>query len=531
MSSDFFQTPPRIGNQFDEDLLLRSFLRRKLPAPVHEEVEPDLRRLGARVASDGDITALGDAAEAEPPRHVPYDAWGNRVDRIEVSAAWRALDRVSAEEGLVAIAYERRHGALSRIHQLAKLYLFGPSSAIYTCPLAMTDGAARAIELHGDADLKERAYRRLISRDPRRFWTSGQWMTERTGGSDVGPTSTVARREGSAWRLYGTKWFTSATTSQMAMTLARPEGAPEGSRGLGLFFVELHDAEGKLRGIRVHRLKDKLGTRALPTAELTLEGTPAVLVGGEGGGVRKIASLFNITRVANACSAAGYMRRGLALARDYSRKRLAFGKLLAEHPLHARTLDALEVELHAAFHLVFRTAELLGRDETGEASPGEQAVLRLLTPLAKLFTAKQAVASASEVLECFGGAGYVEETGLPRLLRDSQVLAIWEGTTNVLSLDVLRAIEKDGALEPFLADARTRLASVRAPELAPAVRRATEALGRVALPGHEAEARQFAFGLTRAYAASLLLEHADWTISHRDPLRDLSVSVATSWLP
>src|SRR4051812_30032427 len=236
MSDEFYQEAPRLGNQYEGDALLREYLEWRLPAAVRDRVTPELVRLGHRAATD--LLALSDAAEAEPPRHVPYDPWGRRVDRIDVSDAWRALDRVSAEEGLVATAYERTHGAWSRVHQMAKLYLFHPSSATYSCPLAMTDGAARFLELHGDARTRD-AFERLTSRDPSRFWTSGQWMTERTGGSDVSATTTIARpgaTEGE-YLLHGTKWFTSATTSQMAVTLARIEGAPPGGRGLSAFVV------------------------------------------------------------------------------------------------------------------------------------------------------------------------------------------------------------------------------------------------------------------------------------------------------
>ncbi|HKG95398.1 MAG TPA: acyl-CoA dehydrogenase family protein [Gemmatimonadaceae bacterium] len=543
--TDFFQPPPALGNQYADDRALRSYLRRALPPEMLAEVEGDYRRLGGLAA--GEWLALAEAAEAEPPRHVPYDAWGRRVDRIETSAAWRALDRVSAEEGLVAAAYERRHGEHSRVDQFARLYLFGPSSAVYNCPLAMTDGAARCLELYGGADPAFRAaFGRLTTRDPERFWTSGQWMTERTGGSDVSGTSTAARpdgRGGDGYLLSGTKWFTSATTSQMAMTLARIEGAPEGSpqggRGLSLFHVELRDATGALRGIRVNRLKDKLGTRALPTAELTLDGAPARLVGGAGGGVRKIASLFNITRIHNAVAASAGMRRAVALARDYARTRVAFGRPLAEQPLHVETLAALEVECAAALHLTFRAAELLGREECGAATPAESALLRLLTPVAKLYTAKQAVATASEAVEAFGGAGYVEDTGLPRLLRDAQVLSIWEGTTNVLSLDVLRAIDGTDALGALLADAGRRLDAVRAPVLAHSAARVRAALARVAehatgsaAPGdtdaRQAGARAFAFALARTYAGALLLDHAQWA-AEREPDDPRAGIVARRW--
>ena len=406
--SEFFQDPPRLGNQYDDDALLRAYLRWRLPAKMLAEIEPSLRRLGNRAATD--ILALGEAAESSPPVHVPYDAWGRRVDRIDTSDAWRELDRISATEGIVATAYERAHGAHSRIDQFARLYLFAPSSALYSCPLAMTDGAARFLEVHGGESLQP-VFAHLTSRDPNEFWTSGQWMTERTGGSDVGSTSTIARcEEGDTYSLYGSKWFTSATTSQVAMTLARIEGAPAGSHGLSVFLINLRDSDGTLRNIRVERLKDKLGTRALPTAELTLEGTPAQLVGGAGDGVRKIATLFNVTRVYNAVAAVAGMRRAIALASDYARRRRAFGKPLIEHPLHVETLADMQLELRAAFLLAFRVVELLGKEECGEATDAESRLLRFLIPVVKLYTAKQAIAVASEALEAFGGAGYVEDT-------------------------------------------------------------------------------------------------------------------------
>jgi alkylation response protein AidB-like acyl-CoA dehydrogenase len=525
----FFQDPPSLGNSFTADVALRSHLRRMLPPDVRAEVEPDLERFGARAA--GDLLALADAAEAEPPRHVPYDAWGRRVDRIEVSGAWRALDRVSAEEGIVALAYERPLGAWSRVHALAKLYLFHPSSATYSCPLAMTDGAARCLARHGAHDpALAAAYAHLTSRDPATFWTSGQWMTERTGGSDVSRTSTTAvPLDDGTWRLHGVKWFTSATTSQMALALGRT------AAGLSLFQVELRDAHGALRGIRVERLKDKLGTRALPTAELTLDGAPARLVGEDGRGVRTVAEMLNVTRVYNAVCAAAGMRRGLTLARDYAARREAFGRRLLDQPLHAATLAELEVETRGALALVLHVAALLGREEVGEATDAERLALRALTPVAKLFTGKQAVAAASETLEAFGGAGYIEDTGLPRLLRDAQVLAIWEGTTNVLSLDLLRAIERDGALVPVLADVARRVEKIDDERLRPAalaVRQAADALASTRSADRddaESRAREFAMALGRTVIGALLLEHAAWAARAHDPDAAAALAAARRW--
>jgi hypothetical protein len=237
--------------------------------------------------------------------------------------------------------------------------------------------------------------------------------------------------------------------------------------------------------------------------------------------VRRIASVLNVTRVYNACCAVAGMRRAVTLAADYARRRHAFGRALAEQPLHVETLAAMQVEVEGALQLVFHVAVLLGREECGVASADEQALLRLLTPVIKLYTGKQAVVVASETLEAFGGAGYVEDTGLPRLLRDAQVLSIWEGTTNVLSLDVLRALERAGALAPFVADVERRLAGVTLPELQDAAARVRTALAEIrahadAVAGAErdaaeAGARTLAYAIARTAAGALLLEHAEWS--------------------
>lgn len=528
----FFQDGPTLGNQYDDDRVLQSYLKRRLPAGMLAEIEPGLRKLGKRAVTD--IMEHGNDAETHPPVHVPYDPWGVRIDEITVSRGWKELDRIAAEEAIVATGYERKHGAWSRVHQFARILLYNPSSAIYTCPLAMTDGAARLIETYGDAALKRDVLPHLVSRDPATFWTSGQWMTERTGGSDVGLSETVAKLENGTYRLYGNKFFTSAVTAQVAMTLARIEGAPAGGKGLSLFYIKVKDDNGRLQNIQINRLKDKLGTRALPTAELDLNGTPATLVGEPGNGVKKISTLFNITRMYNAVCAVSGMRRGIALARDYARRRVAFKHPLSELPLHVETLAAMETEYEGAFHLVFRLVELLGKDDTQTATRDETAVLRLLTPIAKLYTGKQGVAVASEVVECFGGAGYMEDTGIPRILRDSQTLAIWEGTTNVLALDTLRAIEKDLAFPPFLAEIRARAAASKHPDLAEAAVKVRVAADRLegylpmAIGGGmdfvEAGARAFAYSLARTYTGSLLLENAQWSLDHEGDRRPLIVA-------
>jgi alkylation response protein AidB-like acyl-CoA dehydrogenase len=523
----FFQDPPKLESAFATDPVLRAYLRRVVPGDARREIEASLAAMGELTA--GPLFELAVNHRLDEPRYVPFDPWGRRIDHIEVNAAWRRMAEVAARDGLVATAYERRHGAYSRLHQFALVHLFAPSSQTYSCPLAMTDGCARTLELLGPASIRDRALPRLVSRDPSVAWTSGQWMTERTGGSDVGLSETIARpAPDGRYRLHGTKWFTSAVTSQVALTLARPEGNGPGGKGLALFYLELRDAEGRLNGISMHRLKDKLGTRHLPTAELTLDGTLAEPVAGLRDGIRNMGSMLNLTRTWNAVCAVAGMQRGLALARDYARRRIAFGAPLAEKPLHLETLADLAADYEAAFTLTFREVSLLGRSETGEITPRDSAVLAAMHPLAKLFTAKLAVASASEVLECFGGAGYVEDTGLPALLRDSQVLPIWEGTTNVLSLELLRTIARDDAWEPILEAVREAARTAREAALVALGRDAiesTEALldwvrrtAAESRPALEAGARRFALGLGRALSLALMVEQAQWSLDQqRDP--------------
>jgi len=525
----FFQESPQLNNQFDDDALLREYLERALPEEVFRDVLPEMQAMGELAC--GALFDLAQRARSEEPKLVHYDPWGRRIDEIRVPDAWKKFARVAAEHGLVAIPYERKHGAFSRIHQFALAYLFAPSSCIYSCPLAMSDGAVKTLQTHRHAALIDRAVHRLVSRDPARAWTSGQWMTEQTGGSDVGLSQTVARREADRWRLYGKKWFTSATTSEMTLTLARPDGNGPGGKGLALFYLELRGEDGALNGLQINRLKEKLGTRMLPTAEVELNGARAEPVAGLSDGIKAIAPMLQITRTWNAICSIASMRRGVALARDYAQRRVAFGAPLARKPLHVETLAQLQAQLESAFLLTFRAIELLGREEAGQCSDAERLLLRLLQPIAKLLTAKQAVADASEVLEAFGGAGYVEDTGLPALLRDAQVLPIWEGTTNVLSLDALRAIGDGGALEALVADLVARAAQGRDEALehprSTAVDAAQKAVQwfRTADPEQlEAGARAFAMTLGRAYSVALAIEHAQWLLEHRGNRRGVAVA-------
>lgn len=441
----FFQTPPKIENTYVNDPLLKGLIK------SHFSGQKDFSQIEAQFALWGQLAAtdwldLAHHASQQPPVLIPYDPWGQRIDHIQTSEAWKKLEAVAAKEGVVARGYTRDLGEKSRISQMALLYLYHSSSALFSCPLAMTDGAARVLEKFGQTPEQKNAFKHLISRDPKTFWTSGQWMTEKTGGSDVSLSQTEAKKTSDGYTLHGMKWFTSATTSQISMALARTENK-KGAAELSLFFVPLRNDQGRLNNILIHRLKDKMGTHALPTAELTLNGTPAQLIGPEGQGVKTIATILNITRLYNSVCSISQTRRALDYLQSYSRVRYAFGSLIAEQPLHKKLLSDLENQFTRLFNLTFFSVSLLGKEEAGTITDAERKTLRLITPVTKLYTAKKGYAIIAECIEGFGGAGYIEDTGLPTLLRDMMALVIWEGTTNVLSLDLLRSLKDPETFE------------------------------------------------------------------------------------
>ncbi|KAI8057755.1 hypothetical protein BDF22DRAFT_615618, partial [Syncephalis plumigaleata] len=514
-----------------------------IPKDVYESIKPDLERFGDRV--NNDIARMGDNAESHPPTLRQYDPWCRRVDELDTSEGWHQLKPVAAEEGLVAIAYERAQGEYSRLYQFAKLHLFAPVSAMFSCPLAMTDGAARVIELSDDKALKQLAFTRLTSRDPRQFWTSGQWMTERPGGSDVSRTETkaepvdVTRNE---WRVTGFKWFSSATDADMTLMLARARDPQtkqfrDGSRGLSVFFAKMRHADGKLNGVRIHRLKNKFGTKAVPTAELELENMQARLVGPLHRGIPTISSILNITRMYCAIGVCGQLALAHAISKEYARIRVAQNKRLVELPLHTRTLADIELTYRAVMQFTFYGLSVLGRVECPSrdtaAIRDNNALFRILAPVIKLWTAKKCVAAISEAMESLGGQGYMEDVILGRIYRDAQVNTIWEGTTNILALDLLRVLAPNNG-EGFLVlgkAIRNMIVSFSQP-LAEAANNVHGALHMIEnyikaniqeKERLEYGARSLAFAVAQTIVGGLFIEHAQHTQAADD------IDAATRW--
>ena len=531
----FLQSPPRLPDAWSGDRSLRESLHFHLGDEHFARAEPELAELG-RAATDTETLALAARAEREPPVHIPYATWGERIDEIRVSDAYVELGRRGVRAGVAALPYEDGdYGSLARVVWAGVMSLWGPSSALYSCPIAMTDGAARTLLQHGDLD-DIAIVGRLTTRDPDQAWTSGQWMTETAGGSDVGRTGTIARRaDDGTWRLSGTKWFTSATTSEMALTLARADGAPEGSKGLSLFRINRILDDGTRNSIRVRRLKDKLGTRALPTAELELEDALAFPVGQiDGGGVRRIATMLNITRIHNSLGGTGGLARGLAWARAYARVREVFGRPLHSMPAHRATLADLAVDHAACLALTVRCCELMGRLEHGSAAPGEIDLLRALTPITKAATGRWSIAGVTEAMEAVGGVGYCEDSSLPAVVRNTHVIPIWEGTTNVMALDFLRAAARSHALEAIGEDIRSTVGPLESdPAVGAAAAATLAALNELETRAQEllndrdaaeAGARSIALGLAATYACARLCAQGAWAAARGD-LRTAAAAV------
>lgn len=314
------------------------------------------------------------------------------------------------------------------------------------CPMGMTDGATRCkiprciicdallisirmnkvLELYGTESMKSAVLSKLLSRDPTAAYLSGQWMTERPGGSDLSrtethatPTERISSDLGRPYILDGFKWFSSAAEGHMAVALARTGAPSSGTRGLSLFLVPLRIApyaSPLSNGVLIHRLKNKVGTHGVPTAELELRGTRAWLIGPEGDGVKTIAAMLNVTRVHSAVHSVGSLQRCLALARAYAGVRAVQGgkALLKDVPLHVAGLADVALLYRGLVHVVFGAVALLGKSECGTASSGEEARLRLLTPTIKAYAAQKASGGMEEAMGAMGGLGYMEETGIGR---------------------------------------------------------------------------------------------------------------------
>jgi alkylation response protein AidB-like acyl-CoA dehydrogenase len=411
-------------------------------------VQPHLRRMGALVGRDLETLAL--SANNNPPTLSIRTRNGAEEDQIQKHPDFRELERYAfGEFGLAAMSHRAGvFGASSKLPPLVKyalVYLFVQAEFGLCCPLSMTDSLTRTLVKFGDADLVARFIDPLTSQDMDKLFQGSMFMTEQMAGSDVGAIETTARLENGEWKLWGDKWFCSNPDAELAMVLARPEGGGTGTKGLSLFLLPRHLPDGARNRYRIIRLKDKMGTRSMASGEIILEGATAYLVGEAGQGFKQMTDMINMSRLANGVRSAGMMRRSANEALFIARNRMAFGNRLVDLPLMQRQLVKILVTAEQARSMTFHTARVLQAADAGDARMAR--VLRILTPLIKFRTCRDARKVAGDAMEVRGGCGYIEDWSDARVLRDAHLGSIWEGTSNIVALDVTRAIRREGALE------------------------------------------------------------------------------------
>jgi alkylation response protein AidB-like acyl-CoA dehydrogenase len=416
------------------------------------------------------------------------------------------------------------------------------------CPVSVTETSTHLLAKYGDEALKARYLPRLLSQDMDAVWKATQFMTEKAGGSDVGANETAARLEGDEWRLHGEKWFCSHADADLAMILARPEGAPGGTAGLGLFLMPRTLEDGTRNRYRIVRLKDKLGSKSMASGEIRLEGAAAYPVGRLDQGLKQMMEQVNLSRLSHGVRAAAMMRRCVNEALAAARHRVVFGKRVVEHPLAQRQLMKLIVPAEQALSVAMAAAAVMGEADAGSAEAGD--ALRLLTPLVKFRACRDNVAVATGAMEMRGGNGYIEEWVNPRLVRDAQIGLLWEGTSNINALDVVgRAVGKSKAHKALEGLLRRRLQEIVGlpaaftGRLDTALTRAIAFVEQVAGKSDaEPQARRAASALYHATSAVLLAwegtrPHADarrvlvarFVLEHRLSPQDPLASDAAAW--
>ncbi|WP_326953275.1 acyl-CoA dehydrogenase family protein [Amycolatopsis sp. NBC_01286] len=492
------QVPPLNGHDVAADPALLDGLERAGAGWAAAEVHELGRLAGSELAQD-----WGRLVNEHEPVLRTHDRYGHRIDEVEFHPHWHDLMTVAVEHGLHGTPWrDPREGAHAA--RAAKFFVWGQVEAGHSCPISMTYAAIPA--LRANPELAAR-YEPLLAateydfglREPtsKRGLIAGMSMTEKQGGSDVRANTTTATPSADgSYTLVGHKWFTSAPMSDMFLTLAQAPG------GLSCFLLPRVLPDGSLNPIRLQRLKDKLGNRSNASSEIEYDHAVGWLVGEEGRGVRTIIEMVNNTRLDCALGSASGMRLGAVRAVHHATHRYAFGRALVDQPLMANVLADLVLESEAATTVAMRLAA--AGDRPGD--PREQAFRRLGLAVSKYWVCKRAPAHAAEALECFGGNGYVEESGMPRLYREAPLMSIWEGSGNVAALDALRAMGRQPeSVAAFFEE--VELAAGGDARLDDAVDRVRKEL--TDLDGIEYRARRLVESLALVLQGSLLVRHGD----------------------
>jgi alkylation response protein AidB-like acyl-CoA dehydrogenase len=504
-------------NFYAIDRGLRDLLRLYLEPNDLRRLEPHFDRLGA--LAGGRLDELARTADKHPPVLNARDRFGRDEDWIDYHASYRKMEAIAFGD-FQFHAMSHRAGTLDMdrplpaVAKYALQYLFVQAEFGLMCPISVTDTSIHLIRKFASAELKDYLLPKMLSADAATQWKGTQFMTERAGGSDVGAIETTASCEDGVWRLYGDKWFCSHADADVALLLARPEGAPPGTKGLALFALPRRLEDGRRNTYRIVRLKDKLGTRSMASGEIRLEGAVAYLVGEADQGLKQMMEQVNLSRLSHGVRAAAMMRRCVNEAMVCARSRVAFGETIIEYPLLRRQLLKIAVPSEQALSMFLFAADAMDRANAG--SKEAESTLRILTPLLKFRACRDNIPVATGAMEVRGGNGYIEEWVQPRLVRDAHIGVLWEGTSNINALDIVtRAVGKSrahrtlaGELQKLL-DAATPIPAAFRNRLRVALERTLVFAERVAAePALEASARQAASGLYHVTSSILMIREA-----------------------
>ena len=435
-------------NFYTSDRILTNYLKRNCSSDGLEYMSSKLNYIGKAAA--GSMNEFSLLADKNGPELIKRNYLGETINEIRFHPTYWELLKIAVKSEMFRVKWEPslRNKFNTEKHQLgfAAGYLYALSECGQFCPLCMTDGAARLIDLFCDTEDKERLLAHIYTDNANDFYSGAMFLTEKTGGSDVGANIvTAALVEGKKYLLNGEKWFCSNANAEIIFALARTNDDVKGTKGLSIFLIEKNLPSGEKNPIDVIRLKDKLGVRSMASAECMLTNTVGKLVGNEFEGFKVMVEMINISRIYNSVGALSCSRRALVEAYQFLCNRNTFGKTAIEHALIRTKLTELGALHVANFYLVWRTIKSLENSDSGNEK--EKHLLRLINPMTKKWSAENGVYITRESMELMGGLGYIEDNVMPKLMRDVMVLPIWEGSGNIIILDMLRAMSKSKGFE------------------------------------------------------------------------------------
>lgn len=451
-------------NFFTSDETLQKILKQMLDKDFYDYAMRELTDFGSLVCGEIDKRAKHTDREGEP-RLIRYDKYGEEVSEIWVNEGYRKTVEQTYNTGVVGYVHKEipqlgRKG--NYVYSFAQGYLLSHAEPGFYCPVTLTLATAYLLDHYADEELKAKFLPHVCSTGEVELFEGATFLTERQGGSDVGANMVEARFDGTHYRLYGEKYFASnAGMCGVAMVLAHMPGAPKGTKGLTLFAVPWRNEDGSINNLRIRRLKDKLGVRAVPSGEVEFDGSIAYVVGDPKKGIYYMLEALNLSRICNVVASVGIMRRAFLESKYYLSNREAFGQRLINYPMIQDSLSKMAAKLHVEVATTFDLIQLYDLVTNGKGTERDTILNRLNIAIMKKETAEQAVRFAQEAIELHGGNGYIEDFVTPRLLRDAQVLTVWEGTANILALEVIRLFKKYNAHELFIEEINNRLKKVK----------------------------------------------------------------------